>query len=72
VGFRRRKHKERILMGRRKTKTKYNTVKIPDGITAIVDELQEKSKGGYTSRTDVIKTAIRILYDKEIRKAKSR
>lgn len=53
-------------MGRIKANVKYDTIKIPEGITALVDELVKKSKGGYTSRTDAIKTAVRNLYDKEV------
>lgn len=39
---------------------KYDTIKIPEGITLMCDELIDKFK--YTSRTDVIKTAVRNLY----------
>ncbi|MBN2367860.1 hypothetical protein JXC34_02500 [Candidatus Woesearchaeota archaeon] len=47
---------------RRKTGTKYDTIKIPEGLTAKIDEMIEDSKGDFTSRTDVIKYAVRLLY----------
>jgi hypothetical protein len=45
-----------------KTLNKYDTIKIPEGLTKKVDELIKESKGDFTSRTDVIKYAIRLLY----------
>ncbi len=51
---------------RKKTSTKYDTIKIPEGLTAKIDELVILSKGNYTSRTDVIKYAVRVLWDKDI------
>lgn len=47
---------------RKKTKHKYDTIKIPSGLTRKIDELKEESKGDFTSRTDVIKYAVRLLY----------
>ena len=47
---------------RRKTGTKYDTIKIPEGLTRKIDELIEESKADFTSRTDVIKYAVRLLY----------
>jgi len=46
----------------RKTGTKYDTIKIPEGLTRKIDELVMKSEGDFTSRTDVIKYAVRLLY----------
>ncbi len=47
---------------RRKTGTKYDTIKIPEGLTRKIDILVKDSKGDFTSRTDVIKYAVRLLY----------
>jgi Arc/MetJ-type ribon-helix-helix transcriptional regulator len=47
---------------RKKTGTKYDTIKIPEGLTKKIDELVKASKGDFTSRTDVIKYAVRLLY----------
>ena len=47
---------------RRKTNTKYDTIKIPEGLTKKIDELVKESEGDFTSRTDVIKYAVRLLY----------
>ena len=47
---------------RKKTGTKYDTIKIPDGLTRKIDELVKESDGDFTSRTDVIKYAVRLLY----------
>jgi Arc/MetJ-type ribon-helix-helix transcriptional regulator len=49
-------------MARKKTDNTYTTIKIPDGLTIKIDTLIKESKGDYTSRTDVIKTAVRLLY----------
>ncbi len=49
-------------MSRHKTNNKYTTIKIPAGLTKKIDELIEMEKGDYTSRTDVIKQAVRTLY----------
>lgn len=49
-------------MVRRKTGNKYDTIKIPEGLTTKIDELIKESKGDFTSRTDVIKYAVRLLY----------
>ena len=49
-------------MARQKTNNKYTTIKIPEGLTAKIDLLIKESNGDYTSRTDVIKTAVRLLY----------
>ncbi len=47
---------------RKKTGIKYITVKIPEGLAAKIDQLVTESKGDFTSRTDVIKYAVRLLY----------
>lgn len=47
---------------RKKTGTKYDTIKIPEGLTKKIDELVKESNGDFTSRTDVIKYAVRLLY----------
>lgn len=49
-----------------KTRTHYDTIKIPEGLTRKIDELIEKSDGDFTSRTDVIKYAVRLLYKDEM------
>jgi Arc/MetJ-type ribon-helix-helix transcriptional regulator len=49
-------------MGRKKTGNRYDTIKIPEGLTAKIDLLVKESKGDFTSRTDVIKFAVRLLY----------
>lgn len=55
-------------MGRKPTNNKYDTIKIPEGLTRKIDELIRDSKGDFTSRTDVIKTAVRLLYRDSIPK----
>jgi Arc/MetJ-type ribon-helix-helix transcriptional regulator len=50
----------------KRNSTKYITVKIPDGLTRKIDELVQDSKGDFTSRTDVIKYAVRLLYHSKI------
>lgn len=53
-------------MARKPTTNKYITIKIPEGLAEKIDLLIKESKGDYTSRTDVIKFAVRLLYmDKE-------
>ena len=52
-------------MARKRTENKYDTIKIPEGLTAKIDELIKLSEGDYTSRTDVIKYAVRQLYDRK-------
>lgn len=47
---------------RRKTGTKYDTIKIPEGLTNKIDQLIKESNNDFTSRTDVIKYAVRLLY----------
>jgi Arc/MetJ-type ribon-helix-helix transcriptional regulator len=47
---------------RQKTGTKYDTIKIPTGLTKKIDELISDSNKDFTSRTDVIKYAVRLLY----------
>lgn len=49
-------------MGRKKTGNRYDTIKIPQGITAKIDEMIKASNHDFTSRTDVIKYAVRLLY----------
>ncbi len=41
---------------------KYMTVKLPHGLISKIDKMIEESNHDYTSRTDVIKTAVRLLY----------
>jgi Arc/MetJ-type ribon-helix-helix transcriptional regulator len=55
-------------MTRQKTGTKYDTIKIPEGLTAKIDTLLKDSKNDYTSRTDVIKMAVRLLYWEKFKK----
>jgi Arc/MetJ-type ribon-helix-helix transcriptional regulator len=52
------------LLEKRKGKNKniYDTFKLPRGITLKIDEMIELSNQDFTSRTDVIKTAIRLMY----------
>lgn len=49
-------------MGRKRTNTKYDTIKIPEGLTKKIDQLVQDSEGDFTSRTDLIKYAVRLLY----------
>lgn len=49
-------------MPRPKRDTRYDTIKLPEGVTAIIDELIAESNLGFTSRTDVIKHGVRLLY----------
>ena len=49
---------------RKKTNNRYDTIKIPEGLTRKIDELIKESRGDFTSRTDVIKFAVRQLYEK--------
>ena len=58
-------------MARKKTNNKYTTIKIPTGLTKKIDELIEMEKGDFTSRTDVIKQAVRTLYYEKKTKTKS-
>jgi Arc/MetJ-type ribon-helix-helix transcriptional regulator len=50
-------------MVRKTTGTKYDTMKIPEGLTAKIDTLVRESQGDFTSRTDVVKFAVRLLYN---------
>ena len=50
---------------RKKTNNKYDTIKIPEGLTRKIDELVKDSIGDFTSRTDVIKYAVRQLYERK-------
>ena len=50
---------------RKKTNTKYDTIKIPEGLTRKIDEMVKESMGDFTSRTDVIKYAVRQLYERK-------
>ena len=52
-------------MARKKTTIKYDTIKIPEGLTLKIDVMQKASMGDYTSRTDVIKDAVRQLWGKK-------
>lgn len=59
-------------MGRKKTGNRYDTIKIPQGITAKIDEMIKASNHDFTSRTDVIKYAVRLLYPQYLgKKAKT-
>jgi len=49
-------------MTRTKSGIKYITIKIPDGLAKKIDELVAESKHDFTSRTDVIKFAVRLLH----------
>ncbi len=49
-------------MARKKVGVRYDTIKIPEGLTKKIDELI-KADPSYTSRTDVIKMAVRLLYE---------
>ncbi len=53
-------------MGRKKSDIKYDTIKIPEGLTDEVDKIVLESKGIYTSRTDVVKTAVREFVERRI------
>ena len=46
-----------------KTGTTYDTIKIPSGLTKKIDEMIKASDHSYTSRTDIIKTCVRKMYD---------
>lgn len=50
-------------MVRTKTGNVYDTVKIPSGLTKMIDEMLNCGMHGFTSRTDVIKYAVRSIYD---------
>ncbi|MBT3582699.1 hypothetical protein HN827_08865 [archaeon] len=50
-----------------KIQNKYDTIKIPEGLTTKIDELIRLSEGDFTSRTDVIKYAVRLLYKDSIK-----
>jgi Arc/MetJ-type ribon-helix-helix transcriptional regulator len=49
-------------VARFKTGNKYITIKIPEGLTKLIDEMISAKNSTYTSRTDVIKDAVRLLY----------
>ena len=49
-------------MTRQKTGIHYVTIKIPQGLALKIDEMVKESKGDFTSRTDVIKFAVRLLH----------
>ena len=49
-------------MARKPVKHTYDTMKIPEGLTEKIDEMIRDSQGDFTSRTDVIKFAVRLLY----------
>lgn len=51
---------------RQKTGIKYITVKIPEGLAKKIDEMLERSEGDFTSRTDVIKYAVRLLHREKL------
>lgn len=51
-------------MARKKTDNKYITIKLPEGTVKKIDEIIKRSNNDFTSRTDVIKTAIRDMYYK--------
>ena len=59
-------------MARKVTGTKYDTLKIPEGLTKKIDELMELEKGDFTSRTDVVKYAVRLLYKEKTTRGKQK
>lgn len=54
-------------MARLKTDNVYDTIKIPRGLTRIIDTIIKNSLGNFTSRTDLIKYTVR-KYDDELKK----
>jgi Arc/MetJ-type ribon-helix-helix transcriptional regulator len=54
--------KKQNLQG--KTITEYKTLKMPVETTDMMDELIKHTNMGFTSRTDVVKHAVRELYMK--------
>lgn len=48
-------------MARKPVNHTYDTCKIPEGLTRKIDELL-KIDDSFTSRTDVVKQAVRLLY----------
>lgn len=42
----------------------YTTIKIPKEFTSLIDEIIEGGKWGYQSRSEVVKAAVRDLYEK--------
>jgi len=40
----------------------YTTIKLPDDLVRKIDAFIESSDDGYTSRTDVVKTAVRDFF----------
>jgi Arc/MetJ-type ribon-helix-helix transcriptional regulator len=50
-------------MGRQKTNNVYDTIKIPNGLTRLIDKIIIESRGNFTSRTDVIKYVVRKYTD---------
>lgn len=45
-----------------RTKNNYEMIAIPEGLARKIDQIRKDSEGDFTSRTDVIKFAIRLLY----------
>jgi Arc/MetJ-type ribon-helix-helix transcriptional regulator len=56
-------------MARKKMNIHYDTIKIPEGLTRRIDKMVKESVGDFTSRTDVIKYAVRVL-DMNLRRTK--
>ncbi len=50
--------------------TKYTTIQLPEGIISLIDELIDMKTYGYSSRAEVVKEAVRDLYDKRINSKK--
>lgn len=48
----------------------YRTLRVPIGLIKKIDEMIKNSKGDYTSRTDVVKYAVRRQYEVENEKDK--
>jgi Arc/MetJ-type ribon-helix-helix transcriptional regulator len=53
---------------RKKTDVRYDTIKIPEGLTDEIDKIVLESRGNFTSRTDVIKYAVRRIIDEKERR----
>jgi Arc/MetJ-type ribon-helix-helix transcriptional regulator len=45
---------------------KYYTIQIPCGLAKKIDKMIQDSNGDFTSRTDVVKTALRLFYSDTI------
>jgi len=45
---------------------KYKTIRLPSEFTKKIDEMVEKRELGYSSRADVVKDGVRLIYNKYI------